>query len=218
MINWGGSDDGFLVEGQRYDPLLDTWRGMSDVGAPTNYLGHTAVWTGNEMIVWGGEVDYAWLNIGGRYDPPLDVWSPVAFHETLDRFNTSAVWTGQENGDGDQNGDLCDCAPGDLTLWSLPAVSLVWEANDVTLGWTVPDPGGTQDPTFDVLLSSSPDDFGSGAARCLESDTTATSTDHAAVPAPSEAFYYLVRGQNGCGGSLGEDSSGAERTGIECPP
>ena len=35
--------------------------------APTARRLHTAVWTGNEMIVWGGEDNGAALNTGGRY-------------------------------------------------------------------------------------------------------------------------------------------------------
>ena len=37
---------------------------------------HTAVWTGSEMIVWGGYyASYPYrLNTGGRYDPATDNW------------------------------------------------------------------------------------------------------------------------------------------------
>jgi hypothetical protein len=31
-------------------------------------VGATAVWTGSEIIVWGGEED-GYLNTGGRYTP-----------------------------------------------------------------------------------------------------------------------------------------------------
>ena len=38
-------------------------------------IAHTAVWTGSEMIVWGG-VDYTFndCNTGGRYNPSTDSW------------------------------------------------------------------------------------------------------------------------------------------------
>ena len=32
----------------------DTWTATSTTNAPTGRCGHTAVWTGSEMIVWGG--------------------------------------------------------------------------------------------------------------------------------------------------------------------
>ena len=42
---------------------------------------HTAVWTGSEMIVWGGDMlnpicqDF---NTGGRYDPRADSWTATS--------------------------------------------------------------------------------------------------------------------------------------------
>src|SRR5439155_8720252 len=39
----------------------DTWTATSTTNAPTARSGHTAVWTGSEMIVWGGAT-----NTGGR--------------------------------------------------------------------------------------------------------------------------------------------------------
>src|SRR5205823_6151409 len=41
----------------------DTWTATSTTNAPTARLAHTAVWTGSEMVVWGGTN----LNTGGRY-------------------------------------------------------------------------------------------------------------------------------------------------------
>ena len=55
----------------------DTWDNGSlaaggDAPAPTYY--HVAVWTGAEMITWGG----FGTTDGHRYDPVLDAWSPIA--------------------------------------------------------------------------------------------------------------------------------------------
>ena len=46
---------------------------------------HTAVWTGTEMIVWGGyqytmdgcSQEYPEVQGGGRYDPVTDSWQPT---------------------------------------------------------------------------------------------------------------------------------------------
>jgi hypothetical protein len=63
MIVWGGlGDTAILDNGGRYDPGTDSWRATTLINAPTGRFRHTAVWTGSEMIVWGGG-----SNTGGRY-------------------------------------------------------------------------------------------------------------------------------------------------------
>ena len=54
MIVWGGTGGSFLNTGGRYNPITDGWTATSATGAPTGRGLHTAVWTGSEMIVWGG--------------------------------------------------------------------------------------------------------------------------------------------------------------------
>ena len=43
-----------LGQGGRYDPATDTWAAATTSGEPTARTRHRAVWTGDEMIVWGG--------------------------------------------------------------------------------------------------------------------------------------------------------------------
>src|SRR5436309_2162842 len=46
----------------------DSWTATSTTGAPAGREVHTAVWTGSEMIVWGGfNTADPYLNTGGRY-------------------------------------------------------------------------------------------------------------------------------------------------------
>lgn len=47
---------------------IGRWESITTKGAPSARYGHTAVWTGKEMIVWGGEGDN-YLNTGARYKP-----------------------------------------------------------------------------------------------------------------------------------------------------
>ena len=55
MIVWGGVQYGlYLNTGGRYNPGTDSWTATSTTNAPAARNGHTAVWTGNEMIIWGG--------------------------------------------------------------------------------------------------------------------------------------------------------------------
>ena len=53
MIVWGGVGVNFtwLNTGGRYNPGTDTWTAPGTTGARGR---HTAVWTGTQMIVWGG--------------------------------------------------------------------------------------------------------------------------------------------------------------------
>jgi len=85
MIVWGGavqsgSNSGVLNTGGRYDPNTDSWIATSTNNAPTPRGAHTAVWTGSEMIVWGGDGNNgSRLNTGGRYCaqlPTLTVLQP----------------------------------------------------------------------------------------------------------------------------------------------
>ena len=55
MIVWGGGNNGgYLNSGGRYNPSTDSWIATSITDAPAARNFHTAVWTGTEMIVWGG--------------------------------------------------------------------------------------------------------------------------------------------------------------------
>ena len=78
--------------------LDDSWTLTSTVSAPTARRDHTAVWTGTEMIIWGGsDRDFNGLNTGARYNPATDAWTPVStVNAPAPRGNHSAVWTGSE--------------------------------------------------------------------------------------------------------------------------
>ena len=56
MIVWGGWLTRWppIDTGARYDPATDSWTPISIVGAPSPRRSHSAVWTGQQMIVWGG--------------------------------------------------------------------------------------------------------------------------------------------------------------------
>src|SRR5262249_30347223 len=59
MIVWGGFGGpsiGYLNTGGRYTPSIDSWVATSTIGAPDARDSNTALWTGIEMIIWGGSV------------------------------------------------------------------------------------------------------------------------------------------------------------------
>jgi N-acetylneuraminic acid mutarotase len=73
----------------------DTWTATSTTNAPDGRTVHTAVWTGNEMIVWGGYDGNNAVNTGGRYDPATDSWTATSTINAPDaRYAHTAVWTG----------------------------------------------------------------------------------------------------------------------------
>ena len=70
MIVWGGfscSPCVYFNTGGRYDPGADTWIATSTTNAPEGRGYPTAVWTGSEMIVWGGANNGTYFNTGGKY-------------------------------------------------------------------------------------------------------------------------------------------------------
>jgi N-acetylneuraminic acid mutarotase len=101
MIIWGGGDSsspgGVTNTGGRYNPSTDSWMATSTTNAPCHRYGHTAIWTGSEMIVWGGNGVACHSNIGGRYNPNTDTWTTTSnTNAPAARVYHSAVWTGSE--------------------------------------------------------------------------------------------------------------------------
>jgi hypothetical protein len=102
MIQWGGfrgpDDKHSLNTGARYNPITNTWTPTSTVGAPEGRGEHAAVWTGTEMIIWGGSSDTSGQpGTGGRYNPHTDTWVSVSqAGAPLARHDAYEAWTGTE--------------------------------------------------------------------------------------------------------------------------
>ena len=104
MIVWGGCASalgcgaGYFDDGGRYDPATDTWTPTSTAGAPAGRSLHSAVWTGSEMVVWGGQgAGVTVFDDGGRYDPAADAWTAMTTADAPQaRVRHTAVWTGSE--------------------------------------------------------------------------------------------------------------------------
>jgi hypothetical protein len=109
MIVWGGFDftgetPPNLNSGGRYNPSTDSWAATSTaMNVPDGRGGHAALWTGTDMIVWGGALRDAdgnlqYLNSGGRYNPSTDSWiaTSTATNVPEPRAGSTAIWTGTD--------------------------------------------------------------------------------------------------------------------------
>lgn len=72
------------------------WRRLA--GSPLSpRLGHGAVWTGGELLIWGGGPPGGRaVADGAAYDPATDRWRPLPPAPLAGRSYHAAVWTGTE--------------------------------------------------------------------------------------------------------------------------
>src|ERR1043166_4580851 len=102
MIVWGGrfvsgGVTNFLNTGGRYDPVANTWQALPTNGAPAGRFNHTAVWTGSEMVVWGGETQNGRTNSGARFQRLANQWVPISTSGLpASRSQHTAVWAGTQ--------------------------------------------------------------------------------------------------------------------------
>jgi N-acetylneuraminic acid mutarotase len=84
-------------DGATYDPVAQQWSMLKAGPLPSGRFSHTAIWTGREMIVWGGVRGPSPLGDGASYDPIAESWTAVATEGAPSaRYAHSAIWTGTE--------------------------------------------------------------------------------------------------------------------------
>lgn len=101
FVIWGGQDpscaegsctksDGFV-----YNPLTDSWSSMS--ASPLGpRIGFANVWTGHEVLFFGGKNGGGNVNDGAKYNPYTDTWTSISSPSWQARQRFSQVWTGNE--------------------------------------------------------------------------------------------------------------------------
>ncbi|MDB4796807.1 hypothetical protein OAG77_01270, partial [bacterium] len=101
LIVWGGrlglgdAGDGGRLSIPQGAPM--SWQSITRNGALSPRQGHSAVWTGGRMIVWGGISGTTLLDDGASYDPVTDQWSRVSRIDAPSaRKGHNAIWTGKE--------------------------------------------------------------------------------------------------------------------------
>jgi N-acetylneuraminic acid mutarotase len=103
MIIWGGfggtnAQAQFFGDGARYNPATKSWSLLPTTGAPSPRWGHSMVWTGHDLLIWGGEGGTGTpLNDGARFDPTTNRWSPLpTVGAPTGRTYQATAWTGKE--------------------------------------------------------------------------------------------------------------------------
>lgn len=99
MIVWGGTIDAgggstYTNTGGIYDPVADSWVATNTTNAPSARFGHSAVWTGSKMIIWGGfDIGGNAVNTGAIYDPTADTWAAITTSGAPSvRMSHLAIW------------------------------------------------------------------------------------------------------------------------------
>ena len=112
---------------QSVSVTADSWLNTSNVTNTAELRSeHTAIWTGTEMIIWGG-VSSAYLDTGAKYNPTTDSWTSIETTDAPDaRGNHTAIWTGTE--------------------------MIIWGGNDFLFNFNT---GARYNPTTDTWLSIS---------------------------------------------------------------
>ncbi len=171
LIIWGGkitAGASYVASGAMYHPDSDLWEPVSTISAPAARANHTAVWTGTEMIVWGGDGATTLLNSGARFFPDQQKWQAVSTAGApAERSGHIAVWTGTrmliwggQNGSGMLNdGALYDPV---ANQWSTLAVAdppeararatAVW-AGDRVIIWGGDGSGGVLNSGSQLLFA-----------------------------------------------------------------
>jgi N-acetylneuraminic acid mutarotase len=98
MIVWGGHVGPYgVADGAAFDPGTGKWRRIQDP-VLAGRRSASVVWTGSEMVVWGGVDDQAAKSFddGAAYDPTSDTWRPLPEAQLAGRCSHAAAWTGRE--------------------------------------------------------------------------------------------------------------------------
>lgn len=107
MLVWGGSSEAaeggrYFADGAVYSPVTNGWLAMAAAPAALEPRDNAvAVWTGEQLLVWGGygrseTCTPCFYGDGAAYDLASDSWAPIAPSPLSGRGAHRAVWTGRE--------------------------------------------------------------------------------------------------------------------------
>ncbi|MFP3907907.1 MAG: kelch repeat-containing protein, partial [Acidimicrobiales bacterium] len=223
LLVWGGTAGPdhlaeCFTDGALYDPASSTWEAIPPAPGADQRCGASAVWTDDELVVFGGYDDTgpptpgSVLGDGAAFDPDTGEWRSIPSAPVEPRYSADAVWTGREvivvGGTGDAGPDEVGSPLGDgaaydpgsdqwrtIASWPLEprtGAAAVWSGDEmVVVGGREVDveDGGTQD-------------FDDGAAYDPRADTWRSIADHPGDPrvdasvARGDQVIYLIGGDS----------------------
>jgi hypothetical protein len=81
-------------DGASFEPANQVWSSIPISSEFPGRFGHSAVWTGTEMMIWGGARADT-LNTGARYNPATRTWALMKTPENFsNRYFHTGLWTG----------------------------------------------------------------------------------------------------------------------------
>ncbi len=140
-VVWTGREMlAFGVVDGAYNPATKQWHSIA-AGAPAG--ASATVWTGSQVLMWGGGCCADFHNNGAAYNPKTNAWTPIPAAPLAKRA-APGVWTGKElivvGGNGDEKTFADAAAYNPVTkqwrkLPSLPAprteASVTWTGTEV---------------------------------------------------------------------------------------
>ncbi len=212
MMVWGGytwGADLWNREGGIYDAQSDVWTLMTTTNAPDGREHPTAVWTGHEMIVWGGDRSSSVYNTGGRYDYVNDLWyttttsgvgapSARTEHTAVWADSGMIVWGGSNLTNALGNGSMY------ISCWDDPDLNyLIFTVEDadpcdntgILVSWDPDSPewadyGYSAGRSYMILRDGSP--LGSGGCSGTIPYGTISCTDDSASPGVGYTYSMVV--------------------------
>ena len=152
LVLWAGeSGSGTVTQnnGFTWDPNTNAWSPMSDSPLEAR-AGSGAVFTGSEVVIWGGYGQWPELfSDGAAYDPATDTWRMLPQAPLAPASPLATVWTGEEVlvwGSTDRFGSSTEGAaynPATNDWRNLPDAPA--PINEGTAVWTSQDPNKPQE-------------------------------------------------------------------------
>ena len=166
LVAWSGrqTSGDYASGGVAYSPSTDEWRTF-DHGPLSPRRSHESVWTGKEIIYWGG---YAGTSNtaqadGAAFDPSTNQWRRIA-DAPMARGGAHAVWTGTEMVVWGGSDRCCpiDSQPNSPTAAAYDPVANAWrQLPDVTVS-------GDGSPAFTFAVGGTVAIFRAGHVVVLE--------------------------------------------------